>query len=165
MNPYTFEPVKPVVTTKFGKVRGVTYGGCNIFMGLPYAKARRFEMPEEPDSWSGVRDCFRHGPIAPQINKVVPFPIYRGLHLLQREDENCQNLNIWAPVTKNDRKMPVFVWIHGGGYFAGNALEEYSFEGLRLAGYGGIVFVSINHRLNVLGHLNLNALLAIVNYI
>ncbi len=156
MNPYTFEPVKPVVTTKFGKVRGVTYGGCNIFMGLPYAKARRFEMPEEPDSWSGVRDCFRHGPIAPQINKVVPFPIYRGLHLLQREDENCQNLNIWAPVTKNDRKMPVFVWIHGGGYFAGNALEEYSFEGLRLAGYGGIVFVSINHRLNVLGHLNLD---------
>lgn len=156
MNPYVFELEKPVIATKFGKVRGVTYGGCNIFMGLPYAKAKRFEMPEELEPWEGVKDCFRHGPIAPQINKVVPFAVYRGLHLLQREGEDCQNLNIWAPVTKNNRKMPVFVWIHGGGYFAGNALEEYSFEGLHLANYGGIVFVSINHRLNVLGHLNLD---------
>lgn len=156
MNPYVFESEKPVIETKLGKVRGVTYGNCNIFMGLPYAKAKRFEMPEELEPWEGVKDCFSHGPIAPQINKVVPFPIYRGLHLLQREGENCQNLNIWAPVSLNDRRMPVFVWIHGGGYFAGNALEEYSFEGLHLANYGGIVFVSINHRLNVLGHLNLD---------
>lgn len=155
MNPYVFEPEKPVVATKFGKLRGVTYGGCNIFMGVSYARAARFQMPEEQEPWEGVRDAFRHGPIAPQINTVVPFPVYRGLHLLQRADENCQNLNIWAPVSENGRRMPVFVWIHGGGYFAGNALEEYSFEGLRLARYGEVVFVSVNHRLNVLGHLNL----------
>ena len=53
-------------------------------------------------------------------------------------------------------EKPVFVWIHGGGFFGGNAFEEYSFEGANLARHGDIIFVSINHRLNILGHLNLD---------
>ena len=76
--------------------------------------------------------------------------------MLRKEGEDCQNLNIWAPRILNGEKKPVFVWIHGGGYFAGNALEEYSFDGFNLAHYGDVVFVSINHRLNILGFLDLS---------
>ena len=85
-----------------------------------------------------------------------PPSYYRGLHMLRKEAENCQNLNIWAPKTLNGEKKPVLVWMHGGGYTAGNALEEYSFDGFNLCHYGDIVFVSINHRLNLLAHMNLS---------
>ncbi len=157
MNQYVFEPVKPVVETKFGKLRGVTYGDVNIFLGVKYATARRFHMPEEQEPWEGVKNAYAHGPVAPLMGGHNPFDIYRGLHLLQVEREDCQNLNIWAPKTLNGEKKPVFVWMHGGGFFGGNAFEEYSFDGFNLAHYGDIVFVSINHRLNILGHFNLAA--------
>ena len=155
MNQYIFDPVKPVVETKFGKLRGVTYGDVNIFMGIRYAKARRFRMPEEQEPWEGIRDAYTYGPITPQMLPPNPPSYYRGLHMLQKQSEDCQNLNIWAPRTADHTKKPVFVWMHGGGYFAGNALEEYSFDGFNMAHYGDIVFVSINHRLNILAHLNL----------
>ena len=155
MNQYVFEPVKPVVETKFGKLRGVTYGDVNIFMGVKYADAKRFHFPVEQQPWTGVKNAYAHGPVAPLMNPTNPFNIYRGLLLLQKHGEDCQNLNIWAPKTLNSEKKPVFVWMHGGGYFAGNAFEEYSFDGFNLAHYGDIVFVSINHRLNLPAHMNL----------
>lgn len=156
MNQYVFEPVKPVTETKYGRLRGVTYGDVNIFMGIPYAHAARFCMPVEPDSWEGIRNAYTYGPISPQTFRHDPPSYYRGLHMLQKEGENCQNLNIWAPRTLNGEKKPVFVWIHGGGYFAGNAMEEYSFDGFNLSHYGDVVFVSVNHRLNLLGFLDLS---------
>lgn len=156
MNQYVFETVKPVVETKYGQIRGVTYGGVNIFMGVPYAHAERFCMPVEPESWEGIRNAYTYGPVSPQTLPPNPPSYYRGLHMLQREGEDCQNLNIWAPCSLNDEKKPVFIWIHGGGYFAGNALEEYSFDGFNLAHYGDVIFVSINHRLNILGYLDLS---------
>lgn len=156
MNQYVFETVKPVVETKYGQIRGVTYGGVNIFMGVPYAHAERFCMPVEPESWEGIRNAYTYGPVSPQTLPPNPPSYYRGLHMLQREGENCQNLNIWAPCSLNDEKKPVFIWIHEGGYFAGNALEEYSFDGFNLAHYGDVIFVSINHRLNILGYLDLS---------
>ena len=61
MNPYVFEPIRPVVQTKFGKLRGVTYGDINIFMGVEYAKAKRFHMPEEPQTWEGIMKARRSG--------------------------------------------------------------------------------------------------------
>ena len=155
MNQYVFDPVKPVIETKYGKLRGVTYGDVNIFMGVQYATARRFHQPEEPEKWEGVKDAFLHGPVSLLMEIHRPFNLYRGIHLLQIEREDCQNLNIWAPKTLNGEKKPVFVWMHGGGFFAGNAFEEYSFDGFNLAHYGDIVFVSINHRLNIVGHFNL----------
>ena len=155
MNPYVFEPIRPVVQTKFGKLRGVTYGDINIFMGVEYAKAKRFHMPEEPQTWEGIKDAYRHGPIAMQVLAPNTFSYYRGLHMLELQSEDCQNLNIWAPKTLNGEKKPVFVWIHGGGFFGGNAFEEISFDGFNLAHHGDVIFVSINHRLNVLAHMNL----------
>jgi para-nitrobenzyl esterase len=155
MNQFVFDPIKPVVDTKFGKLRGVTYGDVNIFMGVKYAEAKRFHMPVEQQSWEGVKNAYTYGPISMQMMPPNPPPYYRGLHMLQKQSEDCQNLNIWAPKTMNGEKKPVLVWMHGGGYFAGSALEEYSFDGFNLAHYGDIVFVSVNHRLNILGHLNL----------
>ena len=155
MNQYIFEPVKPVVETKFGKLRGVTYGDVNIFMGVKYANAKRFHMPTEQESWDGIKNAYTYGPVAPLMLPATPPSYYRGLHMLQKYSEDCQNLNIWAPKTKKGEKKPVFVWIHGGGYFAGNALEEYSFDGFNMAHNSDVVFVSINHRLNILAHLNL----------
>lgn len=156
MNQLVFEPIKPVVQTKFGALRGVTYGGVNIFMGVRYAKAKRFMMPEEQDSWEGIKNAYRAGPVSKLVNGHNPFDYYRGLHLLHAESEDCQNLNIWAPKTLNGSKKPVFVFMHGGGFSAGNAVEEYSFDGFNLAHYGDVVFVSINHRLNILAHFNLS---------
>lgn len=155
MNKYTYEYKKPVVETKFGKLRGVTYGGVNIFMGIKYAEAKRFHMPVEQQPWEGVKNAFTYGPITHQMMPPNPPSFYRGLHMLQKQSEDCQNLNIWAPKTENGEKKPVFVWMHGGGFFAGNALEEYSFDGFNMCHYGDVVFVSINHRLNLLAHMNL----------
>lgn len=155
MNQYVFEPHKPVVETKYGKLRGVTYGDVNIFMGVPYAHAKRFHMPEEITPWEGVKDALHHGPIAMQAAVTNPFAYYRGIHVLEKQSEDCQNLNIWAPRTLNGEKKAVFVFIHGGGFFAGNAFEEISFDGFNMAHHGDVIFVSINHRLNILAHLNL----------
>ena len=155
MNQFVFEPIKPVVETKFGKLRGVTYGDVNMFMGVKYAEAKRFHMPVEQQPWEGIKNAYTYGPITPQMSGPNPPSYYRGLHMLQKQSEDCQNLNIWAPKTVNGEKKPVLVWMHGGGYFAGNALEEYSFDGFNLAHYGDIIFVSINHRLNIMAHLNL----------
>ena len=155
MNQYVFDPVKPVVETKFGKLRGVTYGDISFFMGIRYAKAKRFHMPEEPEPWEGVKNAYTYGPVCPLMFTATPPAYYRGLHMLQAYSEDCQNLNIWAPKDMNGEKKPVFVWIHGGGYFAGNAVEEYSFDGFHMAHNDHVVFVSINHRLNILAHLNL----------
>ncbi len=155
MNQFVFEAERPVVQTKYGKLRGVTYGGLNIFMGVEYAHAKRFHMPEEPECWDGIKNAYQHGPIAMQVFDTNPFFYYRGLHMLEKQSEDCQNLNIWAPKTLNGEKKPVFVWMHGGGFFSGNAFEEISFDGQNLARHGDLIFVSINHRLNIMGHLNL----------
>ena len=155
MNQFVFEDKRPVVDTKQGKLRGVTYGDVNIFMGIQYAHAKRFHSPVEVEPWEGVKNAYQHGPIAMQAMEVNPFFYYRGLHMLEKQSEDCQNLNIWAPKVKEGEKKPVFVWIHGGGFFAGNAFEEISFDGFNMAHYGDVLFVSINHRLNIAGYLNL----------
>ena len=97
MNQYVFEEERPVVDTKCGKIRGIAYGGVNIFMGIDYAKAKRFQMPVEIEPWEGIKNAYQHGPISKQVLKLKPFYTYRGLHMLEEESEDCQNLNIWAP--------------------------------------------------------------------
>ena len=153
MNQFVFERKRPVVETTKGKLRGVCYGDVNIFMGVPYAHAKRFHLPEEIEPWEGIKDAYRHGPISMHAMEVNPFAYYRGIHVLEKQSEDCQNLNIWAP--KDGEKIPVFVWIHGGGFFAGNAFEEISFDGFNTAHYGNVIFISINHRLNICGYTNL----------
>ncbi len=155
MNQYVFEKERPLAHTKYGTLRGVTYGDVNIFMGVQYAHAKRFQMPTEIEPWEGVKNAYHHGPVAMQALETNPFAYYRGLHMLEKQTEDCQNLNIWAPKTLNGEKKAVFVFIHGGGFFAGNAFEEISFDGFHMAHNSDVIFVSINHRLNILAHLNM----------
>ena len=97
MNQYTFEIQKPVVQTKFGQLRGVTYGDVNIFMGIPYARAKRFHMPEEPQAWTGIKNAYTYGPITPQMlppnpppcTLQAPFPASRFSAKQSASDKPC----------------------------------------------------------------------------
>lgn len=66
-------------------------------------------------------------------------------------------MNIWTPGLKDGKKRPVMVWLHGGGYSAGSGQELPSYDGTNLAKKGDAVVVTLNHRLNVLGFLDLSA--------
>ena len=72
------------------------------------------------------------------------------------QDSNCQNLNIWTPAL-DDAKRPVMIWLHGGGFMAGASAVEDVYDGENLSRTGDVVVVSVNHRLNVHGFLDLSA--------
>ncbi len=151
-----YKEEKPVVTTKYGKVRGVSYGGVNLFLGIKYADAARFAMPEDPESWEGIREANTFGFQCRQLRSSGSAAYENGLGNEVPESEDCQYLNIWTPDDGLDTPKPVLVWMHGGGFFSGNAVENRFYEGFNMAKRGGIVFVSLNHRINLLGHLNLS---------
>lgn len=71
--------------------------------------------------------------------------------------EDCLRVNIWTPGLNDGKKRPVMVWLHGGGYAAGSGQELPSYDGFNLAKKGDAVVVTLNHRLNVLGFLDLSA--------
>ena len=151
-----------VVETTSGKVRGYSQNGIFTFKGIPYgattAGKARFLPPVKPVSWPGVRSSMQYGQVCPQAvrtgwsNDEVAF-------LFDWEDgqpgEDCLRTNVWSPGLKDNKKRPVMVWLHGGGYAAGSGQELKSYHGESLARRGDVVVVSINHRLNCLGYLNL----------
>ena len=148
-----------VAQTANGKVAGYIQDGVTIFKGIPYAKANRFEAPVQADSWEGIRSCRKYGPVSPQgarsgwANDEIAFA-FNWNDGVQGED--CLRLNVWTPAL-DSRKRPVMVWLHGGGYSAGSGQELPSYDGTSLAFAEDVVVVSINHRLNVLGFLDLSA--------
>ncbi len=104
-----------------------------------------------------------YGAVAPQLtdqaNDIFPphwySPYWRPINFPQ--SDACQNLNIWTPNINDGKKRPVMVWLHGGGYTAGSAQVEDVYDGENLSRKGDVVVVSINHRLNSLGFLDLSA--------
>ena len=153
-----------VVPTESGKVRGYVHNGTFTFKGIPYAKAERFMAPAKPDSWTGVRTSTTYGPVCPTdptttVNDEIEFAFQ---HNWGYTNENCLSLNVWSPGTKDPKKRstesrPVMVWLHGGGFTAGSSVELPSYDGENLAKRGDVVVVTLNHRLNVLGYLDLSA--------
>lgn len=73
------------------------------------------------------------------------------------EGEDCQNLNVWTPGINDGKKRPVMVWLHGGGFQTGSSIEQRVYDGANLSRKGDVVVVSVNHRLNMLGFLDLSA--------
>jgi len=148
-----------IANTKYGKIAGFTQNGLNIFKGIPYAKANRFEAPEAPDSWDGIRSCRHFGPTSPQ-GKRASWDSDEIAFAFDWDDgytgENCQRLNIWTPGLADGKKRPVMVWLHGGGFAAGSGQELPGYDGANLAKNEDVVVVSLNHRLNVLGFLDLS---------
>ena len=161
----------PIVHTADGALHGYEWNGLLCFRGIRYATARRFHMPEPAAAWEGVKKAVMYGPTAPVYGQQVPRSEFYVPHRYWPTDEDCLYLNVWAPadVLKPDtgeqaaqpgsqpRRRPVLVWIHGGGFSTGSALEGVSYDGDLLASFGDAVVVSVNHRLNILGYLDLSA--------
>ncbi|MDQ6417925.1 carboxylesterase family protein [Paenibacillus sp. LHD-117] len=149
---------EPMVEVNSGKLVGYVKDGTYTFLGIPYAQAKRFELPEPVNPWNGNYYANRYRescPIAPMT--AVPGDDFINPHRYLPESETCQFINIWTQSTKSDAKKPVMVWIHGGGHSNGSSIEQVSYDGANLSESGDVVVVSLNHRLNVLGYLNLAA--------
>ncbi len=141
--------MEAIVNTEQGRVRGTAEKGGVVFLGIPYAAPPvgegRFAPPQRPERWEGIRDALAYGATALQPQQeftLIPEPLVPG--------ENCLNLNVFTP-DPGHSGLPVLVWIHGGGFFAGcNASPWY--RGERFA-RDGVVLVSINYRLGLEGFL------------
>ena len=143
-----------LVTTTAGKVRGARDGKTHRWLGIPYAQPPvgdlRLKAPRPVQPWEGVRDALEFGNAAPQEpTKVIPLPV--GVKI----DEDCLNLNIWAPTREigDKRQLPVMFWIHGGAYFIGFSAQPV-YNGRALAEAGDVIIVTINYRLGALGFLD-----------
>ena len=149
-----------VTTTDAGKVRGYINNGIVTYKGIPYAEAKRFESPQKPKSWSNVRSSFSYGPVAPLMDPTTSIQDESEFvfdHSWGFTNEDCMRINVWTPGINDGKKRPVLFWIHGGGFTAGSSQELPSYDGENLAKKGDVVVVSINHRLNILGYLDLSA--------
>ena len=147
-------PASVQVSVQDGALRGSESDGINRFLNIPYATPPvgdlRWKDPEPAKPWASVRDATQYGPACPQGNpsgKPLEFPT----------SEDCLTLNIWAPA-KHNGPLPVMMWIHGGGHMWGSGREP-TFDGTAFA-KKGVLLVTINYRLGVLGfmaHPELNA--------
>ena len=161
------------VRTESGLVKGIEQEGSVAFLGIPYAKVERFMPPQPVDKWEGVRVCDHWGPQAMQNTW--------GRKLSEAEmSEQCCVLNVWTTSTVHSSPFgsvashsqfivhsspspnthhptpnlkPVMVWLHGGGFDSGTSAWN---PGMCLA-KKDVVVVSVNHRLNILGFLDLSA--------
>jgi len=148
------------VRTVSGPVAGYIDDGVFIYKGIPYAKADRFAPAVDPDPWTDVRPSRAFGPTAPaparsgwwSDDQAFTMHWDDGFH-----DEDCLRVNIWTGGINDGKKRPVMVWLHGGGFREGSGQELICYDGTNLARDHGVVVVSLNHRLNVLGFLDLSA--------
>lgn len=140
----------PTISAPAGALRGRADGDIHVFKGIPYAAPPtgqyRWRPPMPAAPWTGVRDAGGFGPACIQPTPGTPH-IYSDN--LGATSEDCLSLNIWAPASA--RAAPVIVWIHGGSLVSGSSKERL-YDGARLASEG-VVVVSINYRLGVLGFL------------
>ncbi len=139
------QPETGVVRLKSGPVTGKTDGAVRMFLGIPYAAppvaGLRWKPPQEVAAWTQVRKSTQFGPSCPQ-------PDQQGDG---KYSEDCLYLNVWTPAKGPGEKLPVMVWIHGGGFnFGSSSQPEY--DGRNLAGKG-VVVVTLNYRLGPLGFL------------
>lgn len=149
-----------VTDTESGKVRGSIHNNIFTYKGIPYAQAKRFEAAQPVKPWEGIRSSMTWGPVSPLLvptTQVMDEPEFVFDHDWGYASEDCLVLNVWTPGINDGKKRPVMFWIHGGGYTTGSSQELPSYHGENLAKKGDVVVVSINHRLNVLGFLDLSA--------
>jgi para-nitrobenzyl esterase len=153
-----------VVETESGKVRGYTRNGIYAFKGIPYAASTagnaRFLPPGKAEPWTGVRSSMMYGPVCPQVPRSG-WSNDEEAWLYCWDDgvpgEDCLRINLWSPGLGDGKKRPVMVLLHGGGFSAGSSQELKAYDGERLSRRGDVVVVSLNHRLGVLGFLDLAA--------
>ncbi|HJJ48987.1 MAG TPA: carboxylesterase family protein [Methanocorpusculum sp.] len=135
-------------------ITGLSEDGVDKFLGIPYAEPPvgnlRFAPPVAKKPWTETLDCTQYQSAAIQNNFLVKEDVPKS--------EDCLYLNIWKPSdAKEGDKLPVFFWIHGGGWCFGSGSEK-TYDGTRFA-KEGIIVVTINYRLGTLGYLALNTLM------
>ncbi len=147
-NSGTDQNKKPVVETTHGTVSGSIEDSVFTFRGIPYASADRFMPPQDPEAWKGVRECVEFGPVAKQI--------VGWINDSSMNEKELFSLNIWTNGISDGKKRPVMFWLHGGGFATGSSNDPMTY-GKALTRKGDVVMVSVNHRLNILGYLDLSA--------
>src|ERR1700724_1867880 len=135
----------PIVTIDGGRVRGMAVPGGYVFRGLPYGAPPtgrlRWQAPQPPAEWHGVRDATTFAPSCPQA---------LGSFTLGPQDEDCLYLNVSTPRLndhRHEKDLPVLVWIHGGGFTSGGGRD---YDPTKLMAEG-IVVVTVNYRLGASG--------------
>ena len=146
--PKTNQNQNPVVKTTSGDVSGSIDDSIFTFKGIPYAKAERFMPPQDPDAWEGILACTDFGKVARQIVAWIPDST--------QDEKTLFSVNVWTQGINDGKKRPVMLWLHGGGFHVGSSNDPMTY-GKALAKKGDIVMVSVNHRLNILGFLDLSA--------
>ena len=140
----------PIVSVTGGRIQGrmLTAPGGAAFKGIPFAAPPlgnlRWREPAPVVAWTGVRDADRFG--ASCVQEISGWNQQEAVG----NKEDCLYLNVWTPEWPSRTKMPVMVWLHGGGNTGGGASVDY-FDGASLS-RGGVVVVTINYRLGVMGY-------------
>jgi para-nitrobenzyl esterase len=139
-----------IVRTDKGYISGTLIGEpgkeVSIFRGIPFAAPPvgdlRWKPPQPVVPWKGIRECTQFSHISPQ-------PVMPGISGEMPQSEDCLYLNVLTPARKPDEKLPVMVWMHGGGYSMGCGNDRI-WNNYRLPQYG-VVVVTLNHRLGPMG--------------
>jgi para-nitrobenzyl esterase len=149
-----------VVDVENGKLRGTRENGAVNFKGVPYAAdtsgVNRFMTPRPVTNWAGVRDALSYGDRCPQVREYRT-GAFGWNTPTEPFSENCCVLNVYTQDLHAGARRPVMFYVHGGGYITGAGASP-GLEGSNLAKFGDVVVVTINHRLNVFGYLNLSHL-------
>ena len=136
-----------VVRVEQGLLQGTVENGLRIYRGIPFAAPPigdlRWRPPKPAQRWSGIRAAREYGRACMQSNPAIS--------ALPAPSEDCLYLNVWTPAARASERLPVMVWIHGGGFVAGTPAEQL-YHGEWLA-QKGVVVVSIAYRLGVFGFL------------
>jgi len=140
----------PQVKTVSGVVEGKQDGAVDVFLGIPYAAPPigelRWKPPAAATKWGGVRKATEFGSHCMQ-GRVFGDMNFRDAG----GSEDCLFLNVWVPTKNSGAKLPVMVWIYGGGFAAGSTSEARQ-DGIHLA-QQGVIVVSMNYRLGIFGFL------------
>ena len=153
-------PRSAVAKTQYGKVRGYVDAGVLTFKGIPYgqntAGENRWLPAKPPKAWDGEYPALIYGANCPQ--RLHDYTAIEQSFLYDWDDgymsEDMLKLNVWTPALTG--KRPVLVYFHGGGFTFGSAYELPSQEGAQLARHHDAVSVTVNHRLNLLGFLDMS---------
>lgn len=140
------------VTAPAGALRGMrsSDGAASAWLGVPYAAAPvgtlRWRAPQPAPRWRGVREATQFGA------RCMQAPVFSDMIFRDSLSEDCLFLNVWAPSRRSAARLPVMVWIHGGGFMAGSASEPRQ-DGTQLT-KEGVIVVGINYRLGVFGFMS-----------
>jgi len=152
---------EPVVQIAAGTLRGTKAGSAIAFRGIPYARppvgVLRWQPPQPPLPWQGVREALQPGSACTQRTSgltpfIAPMAQAYGSNFEQppiKSSEDCLYLDVWVPEWPVKRALPVMVWLHGGSNTVGSGAES-TYDGVSLTRHG-VLLVTLNYRLGVMG--------------